>query len=141
MAICLVAVIKAQDYNTGVGLRLGYYNGLTVKHFISPKSAVEGLLIFRWAGVAVTGLYEVHNQAFDVERLKWYFGGGAHVGFFGIGYGGGSGTFVGIDGIIGIEYKFEEVPINLGLDWKPAFDFGYSHFFGDGAALSVRYVF
>jgi hypothetical protein len=141
LAICFVAVINAQDYKTGIGLRSGYYNGITVKHFISSKAAIEGLVYFRWAGTAVTGLYEIHSQAFKVERLNWYYGGGAHVGFYGSSYGGGSGTFIGLDGILGLEYNFKEVPINLSLDWKPAFDFGYSHFFGDGGALSIRYIF
>jgi hypothetical protein len=141
LAICFVVVVNAQDYKTGIGLRGGYYNGITVKHFISEKAALEGLIYFRWSGTAVAGLYEIHNQAFKVERLNWYFGGGAHVGSFGSSYGGGSGTFVGIDGILGLEYNIKEIPINLSLDWKPAFDFGYSHFFGDGAAFSIRYIF
>ncbi len=136
------ALASAQDYKTGVGLRLGLYNGLTIKHFISDKSALEGLLSTRWNGFEITGLYEVHNNAFDVERLKWYYGGGAHVGFYGSGYVGGAVTVVGVDGILGLEYSFSEVPINLSLDWKPQFNFiGYSHFWGDGGALSVRYIF
>jgi hypothetical protein len=141
LGICLMAVVNAQDYKTGIGLRGGYYNGLTIKHFISSKAALEGLVYFRWAGAAVTGLYEIHNQAFKVERLNWYYGGGAHVGFYGSNYGGGSGTFLGLDGILGLEYNIKDIPINLSLDWKPAFDFGYSHFFGDGAAFSIRYIF
>ncbi|MDP8200544.1 MAG: hypothetical protein P9M11_00210, partial [Candidatus Tenebribacter burtonii] len=51
-------------------------------------------------------------------------------------------TVVGIDGIIGIEYNFEELPFNIGLDWKPAFNLsGNTEFWGDGGALSLRFVF
>lgn len=140
---------NAQDYYTGVGLRLGFTNGLTVKHFISDRVALEGLLSTRWRGFEVTGLFEIHNQAFDVERLNWYYGAGAHIGFWngsntydrwgveGVNY-----TVVGIDGILGIEYNFEEFPLNIGLDWKPMFNLtGYSGFWGDGGALSIRYIF
>lgn len=138
---------SAQDYNTGVGLRLGFSNGLTVKHFLSQRSAVEGLLATRWRGFEITGLLEVHNQAFDVDRLKWYFGGGAHIGFWNgdnthWGDTGTNYTIIGVDGILGIEYSFSEVPINLSLDWKPAFNLtGYTGFWGDGGALSIRYIF
>ena len=145
----LVSLSYAQDYNTGVGLRGGFSSGLTVKHFIGSKSALEGILSSRWRGFQVTGLYEVHNQAFKVDRLKWYFGFGAHVGFWNGDYTnqywgepGTTYTVVGIDGILGLEYSFSEVPINLSLDWKPAFNFvGYSGVWADGGALSIRYIF
>ena len=142
LALAVIALANAQDYKTGIGLRGGWGYGLTVKHFISEKSALEGILSSRWSGFEITGLYEIHNRAFDVDRLNWYFGGGAHVGFYGNNYPGGNVTVVGIDGILGLEYNFKEVPINLSLDWKPAFNFiGYSHFFGDGGAFSIRYIF
>jgi hypothetical protein len=51
-------------------------------------------------------------------------------------------TVIGVDGILGLEYNFSEVPINISIDWKPAFNLvGYSRFFGDGGALSLRYIF
>jgi len=34
---CLATIINAQDYRTGIGARLGFNQGLTVKHFISEK--------------------------------------------------------------------------------------------------------
>jgi hypothetical protein len=147
IGFCLTTFSNAQDYNTGVGFRGGFSNGLTVKHFVGSHSAFEGILSSRWRGFQVTGLYEIHNQFFDVERFHWYFGGGAHVGFWNGDYAkwGDPGimyTVVGIDGILGLEYNFREIPINLSLDWKPAFNFiGYSGFWADGGALSIRYIF
>lgn len=143
------ALCNAQDYRTGIGFRGGFSNGLTVKHFTGEKSALEFILSSRWRGFEITGLYEVHNQAFDTDRLKWYYGFGAHVGFWDGDYTndywgdpGTNYTVVGIDGIIGLEYSFAEVPINLGIDWKPAFNFiGYSGFWADGGAISIRYIF
>ncbi len=32
------------DYNTAVGLRLGLYNGFSIKHFLKPNSAIEGIM-------------------------------------------------------------------------------------------------
>jgi hypothetical protein len=147
LVIFISAFTSAQDYNTGVGLRLGFSNGLTVKHFLSQRSAVEGLLVTRWRGFEITGLFEVHNQAFNVERLNWYYGFGGHIGFWNgdnthWGDAGTNYTIIGIDGILGIEYNFDEVPINVSLDWKPAFNLtGYTGFWGDGGALSIRYIF
>lgn len=142
----MAIAINAQDYKTGIGLRGGFSQGLTIKHFLSEKAALEGLLTTRWRGFEMTGLYEVHNTAFDVDNLRWYYGGGAHIGFWDgnstWGTIGQAYTIIGIDGIIGIEYSFSEAPINIGLDWKPAINLtGYSGFWGDGGALSIRYIF
>lgn len=148
LVLFLAVYANAQDYETGVGLRLGFFNGLTVKHFVSDRSAFEGLLETRWRGFEITGLYEAHNPAFEIDRLNWYFGGGAHIGFWNGDYTSGWGdegvnyTVIGIDGIIGIEFNFEEFPLNIGLDWKPVFNLtGHSGFWGDGGALSLRYIF
>ena len=112
------------------------------------KQTIEGILAARWKGFIITGLYEIHNnQGFEVDRLYWYYGFGGHIGFWD-----GSNvswaddddsyTVIGIDGILGLEYNFSEVPINLSIDWKPAFNLvGYSGFWGDGGAISIRYIF
>jgi hypothetical protein len=149
--ICTIVscVSFSQDYETGIGLRAGFYNGLTIKHFTSDKVAVEGIFSSRWRGFEVTGLYEVHNVAFNTERLKWFFGFGGHIGFWDGDYTyekwgrrGETYTVIGIDGIIGLEYSFELIPINIGLDWKPAYNiFGYEGFWADGSAFSIRYTF
>jgi len=151
---CLIAfgfasISFAQDYTTGIGLRGGLFYGLTVKHFISEKSALEGLISSRWRGFELTGLYEIHNQAFNTEGLKWHIGFGAHVGFWNGNYTykywgdeGTNYTVIGIDGILGLEYSFSEVPINLSVDWKPVFNLvGHSGFWADDGALSIRYIF
>jgi len=145
--IGFVTLTNAQDYNTGIGLRGGLSNGLTIKQFIGNRVALEGILTTRWEGFSITGLYEIHNQAFGVDRLNWYYGIGGHIGFWNgenvgwadehINY-----TVIGVDAILGIEYNFRELPINLSADWKPAFNLiGYSGLWADGGALSIRYIF
>ncbi|NNF01102.1 MAG: hypothetical protein HKN22_00315 [Bacteroidia bacterium] len=142
-----VLSVQAQDYNTGIGLRFGSSNGITVKHFVSQKAAVEGILSSRWRGFKITGLYEIHNHFFDVNNMTWYYGFGAHIGFWDgdrawWGDDGKTYTVIGVDGIIGLEYTFTEVPIGLSLDWKPELNLvGYSGFWGDSGGLSIRYVF
>ena len=149
LLLCCQLSSYAQDYNTGIGLRGGFANGITIKHFVSSKTALEAIIASRWRGLEITGLYEIHGQAFNTERLKWYIGFGGHVGFWNGDYtnkywgdSGTSYTVVGIDGILGLEYSFVEIPINIGIDWKPAFNIiGYSGFWGDGGAFSIRYIF
>ena len=149
LALCCYLFSNAQDYNTGIGLRGGFANGITIKHFVTSKSAFEGIIASRWKGLELTGLYEIHNRAFDVDRLKWYFGFGGHVGFWHgdntrkhWGEPGTAYTVIGVDGILGIEYSFSEIPLNIGVDWKPSFNFyGHYGFWADGGALSVRYIF
>ncbi|MFO8235469.1 MAG: hypothetical protein R6U04_08710 [Bacteroidales bacterium] len=149
LSVFLFSFSYAQDYNTGIGLRGGFANGVTIKHFISSNAALEGIISTRWEGFQVTGLYEIHNRAFNTEELNWYYGFGGHVGFWDgdntdqyWGDPGESYTVIGIDGILGLEYNFSEIPINLSVDWKPAFNLvGHTGFWGDGGALSVRYIF
>lgn len=147
IATFIMGSLFAQDYNTGIGLRGGLYNGVTIKHFLGSKTAVEGLIATRWGSIDLTALYELHRyNAFDVDRLNWYYGIGGHVGLWnGDNIPGsplGSYVAVGVDGILGIEYNFSEIPINVSLDWKPRFTIlGYSKFAPDGAAISLRYIF
>ncbi len=137
--------IQAQDYNSAIGLRGGLFSGVTLKHFINHSDAVEGLLVTRWEGVEITGLYEVHDMAFNVPGLNWYYGGGAHIGFYdenNVDNRYDSASVLGVDGILGIEYNFMDIPLNIGLDWKPSLNLlGGNSPWGDGGALSIRYVF
>ena len=140
---------NAQDYNTGIGIRGGLSNGLTVKHFISKNSAIEGIIASRWSGFNITGLYQIHANAFDTPRLNWYYGFGGHIGFWNGKYknhpwfeDAGSYSVIGIDGIIGLEYNIEAIPFNISLDYKPGFNFiGYNGFWGDEFAFSIRFIF
>ena len=143
----IATTLNAQDYLTSVGLRAGLSSGATLKHFIRPNDALEGILTTRWGGFNVTGLYERHGRAFDVDYLYYYFGGGAHLGMWRGNYNpwftdAETYTVIGIDGILGLEYVFQEIPFNISIDWKPGFNIiGYTGFWGDEVALSFRYIF
>lgn len=161
MVVCLLSgatLLKAQQGQTGVGIRLGTDPGITVKHFVRENGAIEGILHTGYRGLMVTGLYEWHTPISSAPGLKFYAGLGAHLGMFdhysryyyyrhGNHYHydvieGHRGVSIGPDGIIGLEYDFSEIPLNLGLDIKPALDFhgDHVHTYVDGA-LSVRVLF
>jgi hypothetical protein len=136
-----------QTYQTALGLRLNGGAGISVKHFLNDKAALEGILYTRWRGLNITGLYSVHYPVFREPGFRVYFGAGAHVGFWNGRYNPwfddgdrDSHAVVGIDGQLGLEYTFKDIPLNLSLDWKPAINIiGYTGFWGSDAALSVRY--
>lgn len=132
--------VQSQEYTTALGVKF-YPGAVSIKHFLNDNKAVEGLGYFWTRGMRVTGLYEIHFDFKQAEGLKWYVGPGAHVGFYNNKYYGG-GTGLGIDGVIGLDYKFKGAPINVSLDWQPSFEFGnYDGFSGNWGGLAIRYVF
>lgn len=157
-AIVLLMVVSASaqknsnssDYKTALGVKF-YPGAVTIKHFINDKVALEGLGYFHPYGARITGLYEFHFDIPNVPGLKWYVGPGAHIGFYNANKfhnntNRGGGSAVGIDGVLGIDYKIKTAPINLSLDWQPSFEFGndynyYNGFGGNWGGIAIRYVF
>ncbi len=132
----------SDSYTTALGFKF-YPGAISVKHFINDNTAVEGLGYFWNKGFRLTGLYEIHGDLTqDLPGLKWYIGPGAHLGFYNSKYGGGSS--VGLDGVLGLDYKIKGAPINLSLDWQPSFEFGSNYgngFTGDWGGFGIRYTF
>ena len=135
----------AADYRTAIGVKF-YPGAITLKHFVSEKAAVEGLGYFFNNGFRITGLYEFHFDIADVNGLKWYVGPGAHLGFYNTRYKNNNnisdgGVAIGIDGIIGLDYKVPSAPINLSLDFQPSIEFGdYNGYGGSWGGIAIRYV-
>lgn len=136
--------LNAQNYNTAFGVRLGYDNGLTLKHFLAPSSAVEGILSLSPNYFQLTGLYEYQQPVPGAPNLDWYVGLGAHVGAITKNRGNYNNAFLlGADLIGGVEYTFPQAPFSASLDWKPSFNFtnNYNDNWFYGFALSLRYTF
>ena len=107
--------------------------GRDASHFATDRTAVEGLVSFG-SRFGIGALLEIHNK-FNSPGLSWFYGGGAYVGFQ------DGNTFLGPTGIIGMDYKFPNVPLNLSLDWKPELDIiPRVNFVPDAFALSVRFT-
>lgn len=142
-------VIQAQsrsasgtDYQTALGLKIWNGGGITLKHFIAADRAVEGIGYFYNRGVRITGLYEIHGDLSGAPGLKWYVGPGAHIGFYNDRYYDEAKVVLGIDGVLGLDYKFGTAPINLSLDWQPSFEFASGFGFnGNWGGLGIRYTF
>jgi hypothetical protein len=143
---------NAQDYKTAVGAKFGgFENGFSLKYFMMNDVALEGVLGFRDHGVVITGLYEIHQEAFGVNELKFYYGAGAHVGAVGRGnyqtFAGSSQYYdnnhilIGVDGVLGLEYSIPQAPIAVSLDLNPRAEFGIGPVFDIAPGLGLKYTF
>jgi hypothetical protein len=131
---------KGYSYTTALGVKVWDGGGISLKHFFDDKHAGEVIGYFWYRGVRFTGLYEFHFDINGAPGLKWYAGPGAHVGVYNTKY--GDGGFIGIDGVLGLDYKFNIAPINISLDWQPSFEFGADRgFVGNWGGLGIRYTF
>ena len=132
--------IQAQNYKTALGIRFSSHdatinNSLSLKYFVNSSTAVEALFSFS-DPVAIGALLEKHNAlSGSGQGLTWFYGAGLFVGF------GGTRNF-GPQGIVGLDYKFTNIPLNLSLDWKPELSIVKDFSFEPAAiGASVRFTF
>ena len=126
-------------YKTALGVKVWDGGGISLKHFVNGNNALEGIGYFWRQGARITGLYEIHGAINNAGGLQWYIGPGAHVGFYNDRY--GNRNFIGIDGVLGLDYKFNGAPINVSIDWQPSFEFGDNRgFVGNWGGLGIRYT-
>src|SRR5690242_13413447 len=95
---------SGSSYRTALGVKVWDGGGISFKHFVNGNNAIELIGYFWNQGARITGLYEIHGPITGASGLQWYIGPGAHIGFYNTKYGGGS--FAGIDGVLGLDYKF-----------------------------------
>ncbi|MBI1184408.1 hypothetical protein GC194_09060 [bacterium] len=136
----------SQDYKWAVGLRLGGNPGFTMKKSLESNRYFEGILSPDEHGFLAVTLLEQHKALLAEPGLSWYYGAGGHAGFWNntknnnyFKYG-DNRYAIGLDGILGIEYSFLNLPFDIGLDWKPAFNLieNTGFYIGNGA-LSIRF--
>jgi hypothetical protein len=148
ITLCLVCLTigglfnyaSAQDYKVAIGVRLSsasptLSNSVSVKYFMDDQNAVEGLVSFG-SRFGIGGLYERHTLIGATPAFTWFYGGGGFIGFQ------NNNTYVGPQGVVGLDYKFPNAPLNLSLDWKPELDIIPAiDFVPDAFALTVRFTF
>ncbi len=134
-----------ETYQTALGVKI-YPGAFTIKHFIADDKALEGLAYIGSDGFRITGLYEFYGDITGVPNLRWYAGPGAHIGFWSNEWVSkypdrNSSAAIGVDGVLGLDYKISGVPLDVSLDWQPSFNFvGYSYFEGGWGGIGLRYT-
>lgn len=132
---------------SSVGFRFGNEQGISYKQHIGGGAAIEGILSARSWSTNITVLYHIfHKPTGWTPGMDWFVGAGGHAWLYNRnnrdfpGYTGGLG--LGVDGVVGLQYNFADIPFNASLDWKPAFNLiGGNYFQGGGFGLSIRYRF
>lgn len=150
----------AQEKNVSLGLRGGGVSGLSIKLMDYDMSGIEIILGYQRNGFRMVGMVQRYKEiATDrIANLFFISGIGGHTGY--IRYDESNIIIVdnleyysnrkiyapifGADMLIGFEYHFESVPINISLDYKPYFElFGEKMFRVDfwDIGFTLRYVF
>jgi len=138
--LILVSQLNAQNYKTALGIRLStseavVNNAVTFKYFLNEKAALEAIFAFG-DPTALGALFEVHKPINNVENLRWFYGAGGYIGFS------RPDPLVGAQGIVGLDYKFPNLPLNLTLDWKPELNIITDINFEPAAiGFSIRFTF
>lgn len=138
--------IQAQDYKSAIGGKLGYGLVASYKTFLNEKAALDIFGGIGWGNAFLAGVYYQHHMPIPaVEGLQWYVGGGAS--FWTYNYILGNYIELGIAGNIGLDYAFDNIPLNLSVDYAPTFvifntwDYGtYNRFRAGYGALTARYI-
>ena len=86
-------------------------------------------------GVGAEALYDFLFGSLGDEPLYYYVGVGAYTWI-------GDPFRLGVSAEAGLEYRFESIPLALGLDWRPAFQIiDQTNFHADRFGLNLRYIF
>ena len=133
-------------YKSAIGVKM-YPSAISYKQFIRTNKAVEALGYFSLDGFRATVLYETYAPIEGNENLSWYVGYGGHLGLWSETWKKNNpdhtaGIAVGVDGILGLDYKVKTAPLNISVDWQPSFNFVGSSYFESGwAGIGIRYTF
>src|SRR5437764_15254011 len=90
---------ESDSYTHAAGVKIFDGGGISYKQFLTAQNAAEIIGYFYTKGFRLTGLYEVHNDINGVSGLKWYYGVGAHIGFYNASFNHSRSTVIGIDGV------------------------------------------
>lgn len=109
--------VSAQEYAWAVGVRVGGANGgLTVKRNLGAQAVEIGVALAADNSGRLQALYEWQMPVL-ANGLTFYYGVGGFVGAFDFSSTPQMG--LGIEGVVGLEYKAPGIPIAISLDYRP----------------------
>ncbi len=134
---CTLGTLHAQEIGIRAGAASGGYYAVDGVFSTGEFNRIHADLSFSGYGVGIDALWDFVYRPLDIEGVKfnWYAGAGAFTYI-------GDPFLLGVAGEVGIEYRFKEVPIVLGLDWRPAFSIiTRTDLFLQGFGFNARWAF
>lgn len=135
------AVCQAQDDGFGIGIILGEPTGVTVKNWLTEKTAVDFAIAWSFSGsedaLHLHGDYIIHNFSLipvDEGEMPFYFGVGGRIKFE-------DDASVAVRVPLGIDYLFANAPVDLFLEIVPMLELAPDTDFELNGGLGVRYFF
>jgi hypothetical protein len=128
--------LMAQKFEKSLGVRLGYSSGIFYDIQNKDLSSYRFMVSWRDGGRQLSAYKFFHRYKIDKlpKFLSFYYGYGVHAGFskwdqykqdteHGYYWEKVSAPTIGLDGLIGLSYDLERVPVSITCDVKPFFDF------------------
>ena len=162
--LSLILLFSLQSFNAlaqyrwAVGGRVGYDAGIHYKQFTDELHAIEIMAssrVYDYGGYKLLAMYEYQkknrNKIIFIPNLSWILGGGIHISYYkGTTYPSGNGgngakypdaVFpIGADICLGTEYEFRGLPLALGMDLRPFYEFYKPGPYYFDAGISLRYL-
>lgn len=131
----LSTISNAQE----LGVRFGDVSGGNVAvdgvFSLGSWSRIHADVSFGGGGVGVDAIWDFLYNPINGEAFFWYAGIGAFTFL-------GTPFSLGAAGELGLEYRFNQVPISLSADWRPYLTIVENTSFHAGSfGINVRYIF
>ena len=160
--LVLAVTTIGQEKKNAIGARLGLSSGISYQLMVDEFRGDKGFMSFRDGGIQLTAMIESYRPLYleFTDKMYFYTGMGAHIGFTRWQSGNWiwSNPFkyytqanyysiapvIGLDGIIGLEFRLDRIPLTFSLDAKPFFElFGQNIFrlsvFDIGLSMKVHF--
>ena len=133
--LAFVTVASAQP--RALGVRAGYGGEISYQHTTGPGFIEADLGFLAGHGFYLTGVYDFILA--NAGICNFYVGPGVQLGAWTDKD--TAGFNLGVVGQMGVEFEIPSIPMNISIDWRPAFYFMHGGFGWDGFALGLRYRF
>jgi len=146
LTIAVLSTVAASAQPRAIGARFGYGAEISYQHDLGSNFVEADLCFPGFWGLGAAATYN-----FMIAQPKW-----TEKGTWGFYAGPGAvlntsfqfaALYVGVCGQVGLEYIFENTPLQLSIDWRPTLgpainkegvSFGWAMY---GGGLSIRYKF
>ena len=142
LIIILLFIITENRYSQsngfGIGVMIGEPTGISLKNWISKTKALDAGIAWgfgRNGALHFHADYLIHEYGLiktNHGQLPLYYGIGGRVLL-------SSDPRIGIRGVVGLDYMFESVPVDIFFEIVPIFDIVPATELGFNAGLGIRY--